>query len=187
MLDEKKAHRLQIAYHITHDGMVYMALQEEVYNICCVLLQLQCGKTGYNLSNREMVTLAQSSSERFMQLYVKHPNYVVKSFRNRLYLEVKYALYSPKRRKDERIEEADISTYTELVSPTPELPEDTRYVIEDLMEDFTYWRNIILDAYSCKSYKKFILSIEKYTTRRAIYDHAERLHKLFITIHRKSK
>ena len=63
-------------------------------------------------------------------------------------------------------------------APTPEYGEDTRTYLQDILE-LPQGRKIVVDVYRATSYKKAILAIAQYTSKRVIYDHAARLKLLY--------
>lgn len=175
MLDETRARALQEMYIISKHPVILSHLRHEIECMSLPLFVSQLKKTGYRMDNERLDELAYESSTRFIEMYLKNPDWECRSFRNRIYLEVLFFLYSPKA-KQQPHEELDETVHT----PEPEYEEDTRFVIEDIMSDTTYWRNVLMDCWRSKTYRSFILTINQYVDKKWIYDHAIRLHKLYV-------
>jgi len=177
MLDEKRAATLQTMYLVSRHPVILVELQREAEAMCRPLISQQLKKTGISFFPKEKINfISYESSTRFMEMYLKNPEWVCRSFAARLNLEVIYHLYNKKNKQLDKLE--DISTQP-ISNPEPVQQEDTRFVIEDIMSDTVYWRNVLMNCYRSKSYRSFILSIEPIVGRRWIYDRAQRLHKLY--------
>lgn len=174
MLDETRAKTLQDLYLLTRHPLLLSHLRSEIENMSRPLFSIQSKKTGFVLSRERRNELSYEASTRFCEMYLKNPLWYCRSFRNRIYLEVLFFLYSPKFRREP---EEELLPNTKMEEKLVE--EDDNFVIEDIMSDTPYWRNILINCYKSKSYKSFILSIEPIVGRSWIYDHARRLHKLY--------
>jgi hypothetical protein len=176
MLDETRAKALQEIYLVSKHPIILGCLRSEIESMSQPLFILQLKKTGFHMPKDTIEELAYDASTRFIEMYMKDSNWECRSFRNRIYLEVLFFLYSKKKKNEKCQDELDVN----MASPEKEHDEDTRFVIEDLMSDTVYWRNVLIDCYKAKSYKAFIITINAYLDKKFIYDHAVRLHKLYI-------
>lgn len=186
MLDETRAHFLQDVYYISSRSPIILGmLQEEVRTISHILLHIQARKTKYF---KDFTEDAWQTSTSFISIYLKNPEFKCNSFRNRIYLEVKYQLYNPKQKREDAVKYVELTQTNEYsILPTDE-PEDVRYVLEDIKDSKPENYNVILfDCYKSKSYKSFILKLDSYLPRRWIYDHAVRLKLLYKNTRRVTK
>lgn len=175
MINETRCKTFQNAYMVSLSPVILVLLQREVEAIAKPLCVIQVKKTGGWISTERVDEIAYESSTRFMEMYLKNPNWYCTSFRNRIYLEVLYFLYSKKARA---IEEEALPY--NLTIDIPDQLEDVNYVLEDIMFDTPYWRNVFIDCYRSRRYKEFILKCTQYVSKQWIYDHAIRLRKLFL-------
>lgn len=176
MLDETRAHLLQDIYYISSQNpMILGMLHEEVVTISHILLNIQARKTKYI---KDFTTEAWESASNFISIYLKRPGWICESFRNRIYLEIKYELYNPKKKKYDQIKQTELDE--SICKDLPQEKEDSIWVLEDLKFSFPEkYSKILFDCYKARSYKSFILTISKYLTKRQIYDHALRLNVLY--------
>jgi hypothetical protein len=177
MLDETRAQLLQDVYYISNKNPIILGLlQREVEVITHILFNIHANKVHYW---RDFGDDAWEASTRFIEMYLKHSEWMCKSFRNRLYLEVKYQLYNDKKKKqDFYLSDEEVSETIQNL-PKPET-EDYLWVLEDLKFDKPeYYKKIMFDCYTSRTYKQFILKLSEYTSKRWIYDYSIRLNKLY--------
>lgn len=177
-LNETRAKALQDIYLICRHPTALGWLQLEVESMCRPLISYQAKSTGCHFSQDRMQDIAYEASTRFVEMYLKNPEWTCKSFGKRLHFEVLYFLYDNKKGKRIHENSEDISQM-QIEAEVKDEVEDTRFVIEDIMSDTVYWRNILLNCYRSRTYRSFILSIEPIVGRRWIYDHSARLYKLY--------
>jgi hypothetical protein len=176
MLDETRAKFLQDVYYISNQNSLILGLlQEEVRTIAHILFHIHARKTKYYA---DFTDHAWKASTRFIEMYLKYPNWKCKSFRNRVYLEVKYQLYNPKVQRDDAIKWAPLEDA--IILEKKEEDEDTRWVLEDLKSSQPdLYSTILFDCYKSRTYKSFILKLSTYTSKRFIYDNAKKLNYLY--------
>lgn len=180
MINDKLVLQLQEKYLSSRADYDFEKLRTAVQGIAksLILLKLK-GKDIYLDADEK----SYDASIRFMMMYLKHPTWSCKAFAFRIDCEVKYILYNKKQQKiDKEIEIPETVFYTEI-----QLKEKTNRVIEDLMEDSEYWRNILLDCYKSTSFKLFILKLSKYHNRQFVEDHFDRLKLLYKNTRRNKK
>jgi len=177
MLDETRAKLLQDVYYISNRNPIILGfLQREVEVISHILFNLHAKKVHYW---RDFGLDAWEASTRFIEMYLKHPDWVCKSFRNRIYLEVKYQLYNDKQKRHD-IHSSDEEVPIDAQSLPKVEQEDTRWVLEDLKSDYPeYYSTILFECYRSKSFKDFILNIKDFIPKRYIYDNAGKLKMLY--------
>lgn len=181
MLDETKAKFLQDVYYISNQNSIILGLlQEEVRTIAHILFHIHARKTKYYADFTEHAWRASTS---FIEMYLKHSEWRCISFRNRIYLEVKYQLYNPKVQREDAISWSPLEDVpTTLVDDV----EDTRWVLEDIANSQPqYYSTILFDCYKSRTYKSFILKLSTYICKRWIYDNAKKLNYLYKYTRRK--
>lgn len=174
MVDERLAHSLQAQYLETRDPATLAAIKGEVESIAGNLARKHLAKTGCFYSDDDLMILADSCAIRFIEQYLKHETWFCRKFASRIMLEVRYFLYNRNVVRDPPVPIPD-----NIQEAALDKPEDTTSILGDIIISNQYWRNILLDCYKAKAYKAFILCIDKYSSRRWIYDHAARLHLLY--------
>lgn len=175
-LNENRAKLLQNIYLISRHPTALGWLQKEVESMCNPILIYQSKSTGYMFDEETKKNITYEASTRFIEMYLKNPEWYCKSFGKRIHFEVLFFLYDRKKKNEIQTEEIEEN----IQQKDKDYVEDTTFVIQDIMSDTVYWRNILLNCYKSRSYKSFILSIEPIVGRKWIYDHAKRLHKLYI-------
>ena len=172
------AESLQERYLETREDLDWEALRKEVEQIAIALLYAEAKKRGFYRPDLE--DFAYEASTRFMEMYSpqkKNPNWRCQSFSYRVGCEVRYLLYNKKQQRIDQ--ELDFDPAMECEGPAPSRWESLDHVIEDLMEDTPWWRNVLLDCYKARSFKAFITSIAAYQDREFCETHILRLKDLY--------
>lgn len=186
MIDCKLAESLQERYLETRADADWEALRKEVESIATGLIYYFLRKTGGFIHN--VPEMAYECSTRFMEMYSpkkKNPNWRCQSFSYRVGCEAKYFLYNKKQRQVDM--EVQLDPNFEYEAPARQEKESLDRVIEDLMEDSEYWRNILLDCYKARSFKAFITSIAQYQDREFCETHILRLKDLYKNTRKKRR
>lgn len=178
MINDSLAKELQTTYLASRLDKDFAALHKEIQNIATSLIFLKIKGTGVYLDVREK---SWDASTRFMEMYLKNPNWVCSAFAFRIDCEVKYILYNKKQRQFDS--ESEIPP--DHILPQPTKKENIDNVIEDLMEDSVYWRNILIDCYRAKSFKAFVTKMSAYHDRAFMEEHILRLKALYKHTRRK--
>ena len=180
MINDKIVKELQSKYLENRTDSNFENLRTAVQGIAKSLIMLKLkGKDVY----LDVEEKSYDASVRFMMMYLKHDTWSCQAFAFRIDCEVKYILYNKKQQKiDKELEIPETAFYTEV---TPK--ETTDNVIEDLMEDCEYWRNILMDCYKSTSFKIFIMKCSKYVNRQFIEEHFDRLKDLYKNTRRNKK
>lgn len=182
MLDETRAHFLQDVYYISNRNPIILSLLHDEVNILIkILFDIYSRKIDFK---RDFSDDIWAASTNFIEMYLRNPGWKCKSFRNRLYLEVKYQLHNPKAKK------LDAIKYTEmpetLETTQAEDREDDRWVLEDLKSSQPdLYSTILFTCYRSKTYKSFILRLSTMVSKRWIYDNATKLNYLYKYTRRK--
>lgn len=176
MLDETRAHFLQDVYYISNRNPIILSLLHNEVNILTkILFDIYSRKIGFK---RDFTEDIWNASTNFISMYLKHPNWRCKSFRNRLYLEVKYQLHNPQIKRIGVVKFVEIPETLEVKEK--ELKEDVRWILEDIkFSQPEFYSTILFDCYRARTYKSFILKLSTYVRKRWIYDHSSRLHNLY--------
>lgn len=170
MIDQTKLKKLQIIYLMTRSDSILVELDKHLTNLTSTLMIKILNKTHYIMPKAEFIDKRDDAKYRFLQMYLKHPEWYCNKFSTRLAMDIRYILYS-NQLKTQQLDDNQIKIIKET--------ESTQDVLGDVIKDTPYWRNIFLICYRSRSYKSFILKIEYIVGRQWIYDHAERLRKLY--------
>lgn len=174
-MNETRVRALQSAYLITRKPTFLFHYQQEVQKILKKIMYYKLTKSGVTYPIYKMDELSHDASIRFIEQYIKNDNYICIQFSTRLNHEALFALYNKKTKTKDQHETA----LYDNVEVQVESKEDDRFVIEDIMSDTTYWRNVLQDCYRATSFKKFLLTINQYVSVQWIVDHVKRLKKLY--------
>lgn len=170
MIDQTKLKKLQIIYLMTRSDKIYVEIDRLLSDLTSTLMIKILNKTHYIMPKAEFIDKRDEAKFRFLQMYLKNPEWYCTHFSTRLAMDIRYILYN----NQMKVCPLEPSLYIEKEYKEPE--DD---VLGDIIKDTKYWRNIFLLCYKSRSYKGFILGIEPIVGKRWIYDHAKRLKKLY--------
>lgn len=175
MINETRVRALQSAYLVTRKPTFLFHYQQEVQNIIKKIMYYKLIKSGVIYPQYKMEEISHDASIRFIEQYIRNTEYVCMQFSSRLNKEALFALYDKKIKAKDRNE---MPLYEDM-SICVDVKEDDTWVIEDIMSDTIYWRNVLLDCYKATSFKKFLITISAYVSVQWITDHVKRLKKLY--------
>ena len=174
MIQDNKVKELQDRYLLDRTDENFCNLYNEVLEISKALVFVKAKKNHVFVDYKY---LSEEATLRFMEMYLKNPNWSATSIVKRIDFDVLYIMYNKKQIQHDK-ESEHLNEELE-VKQNIVYEEDTDSVIEDLMKDSVYWRNILLDCYKARSFRGFITKLSAYENRKFCEDHMERLKKLY--------
>ena len=135
-----------------------------------VYLGNMVSKLGLRFSSASKAEKVHDAVTRLLELYMR-PEPKSRNVQQQLHLELTFQLHN---RKAKLWNKVGTLCDNETVPMNPEKTLKQNY-IKKILEDNINGKHIIVDLYRFRYYKRAILAIEKYTTRRWIYDHAQEL------------
>ena len=170
-MKKSKIYTLQDIYLCTRSNLILDLLYKEIL----ILAEKIVYKKQHKMPFQKQKERAESAAIRFLQMYLNHKNWSCYNFPVRLGLDVTYVLYRKEQRNIDNMYQLNYN----LTAPEPVSKENLDSVLEDIQADSIHWKKIFLLCYKARSYKKFILDLSEIESKRFIYDHAARLHKIY--------
>lgn len=173
---EEEAQELQRKWAATWQDSFAAELLVVMVDICKILLKDLLAKNRLVIVHETFVEKAQDAATRLwflMKRDAREECYRVRSFKSRLYLEVKFQMYHP----SAQVQAPDVTANVEYHKAQPIV-----YSHQDEWDEvksYPQGNKIILILFRSVYYKRAILQIEKFMGRAWCYAHAHALDILF--------
>lgn len=168
---EKKIYTLQNIFVMTRDEHMLLVLYKEIQTLAEKII---CKKTHNEMPHYLQKEKATDAAFRFLEMYIKHEDWECFNFPVRLGLDVQFILHNRQLQAWDKVEVIPKSFYKE-----PDQQEDVDFVLNDIKSESENWKEIFIICYRAKSFKSFILELDKIENRQWIYDHVKRLKCLY--------
>lgn len=175
-MKESERQELQKIYLQTRDEKILFKIKNESFKLCKIIIFKELRRTGLKQTMEQIDFISDDASMRFIEMYLKYPSWSCRSFPSRLRHEVLYQMYN---RKKKLLDKTVSINNIEIESTDNFKKENTDFVIQDIICDTIYWRNVFLNCYKARSFKSFVLSLTQFVSKRWVLDHAARLKKLY--------
>jgi len=141
---------------------------------------------GFN--HGRLVEIAHAAAVKLIERYVGNPAFHVRHFAYYIGKEVSHAMFTPPRYSQQRFEESvTMVREIEFWETVDKLaPKGTDDVAVAIATSHKWGKKAIADLCRSRSYRLAIRRIAVYVERKWIYDHAEDLHAVYRTFHRKT-
>jgi hypothetical protein len=184
MVDDTRAKACQSVYILTRSDIALGELHKECVAIARNMVEHITWTTKYTMSPDRAMQIAQDGAVNLMEYYLKKRDYVVRFFNKRMQHIIREILYSKYGRhaNDNRWEQHNIQLddeHNEIACKEEEEKLDLTYALEDILSEHPDGKRIVIDIYRARTYKSAILTINKYVSKRWIYDRAEKLYRVY--------
>jgi hypothetical protein len=182
MIDERRAHGLQVMYHAGAAGAL-QALNEACTLIAHRIVRAHVHRMRLPIQHERIQEIAHDASTRLIGRYLSDPDFRVRRFSKMLGYRVREELFiSPRQRQkvfEAHVLTMDIPDAPSAVSETPAAGDP----VLELAESNVWGKKAVADLCRSRSYRQAVKRIAAYVERRWIYDHAEALHAVYRALH----
>ena len=188
MIDEAKARGLQSMYRAGAGGAL-QPLYEECSSIAyAIALKKARASRSNGFNHSRLVEISHAAAVKLIERYVDNPAFHVRHFAYYIGKEVTHAMFTPARYSQQRFEESvtmvrEIEFWETVDKLAPKGTDDAAVAIAT---SHKWGKKAIADLCRSRSYRLAIRRIAVYAERKWIYDHAEDLHAVYRTLHRKT-